>query len=494
MNRDVELERLRHENLVLRQTLAVKEEQMKLLKQENQSLQEALKETFQAIKQLREQVKALEEKQAKDSHNSHLPPSSDRFGKRNKSLRKPSGKKPGGQPGHQGHHLQPMAQVDSVVLHQVQECQHCHHELTNLPAEILERRQVIDLPPQCLWVTEHQSEEKRCPACGAATRAVFPDAVRATAQYGPRIQALGVYLVEGQMVPYARASQVLREVFGFQISASSVLGWVRMCSQAVASVETRIKEGLRTASVINQDETSVRVRRHRSYVHVCSTPFLTHYGYHPSRGRVALNAIGILAGFGGTSIHDGYNIYPGYPCQHALCNVHHLRELTFVEEVLKQPWAGKMKDLLLEMKEAVAVSRQAGKTEVDVVQLATFHFRYGALIREGFQFNPKAPPSPDGKRVKQSPAWNLLDRLHRFREATLRFLHDFAVAFDNNLAERDLRMIKVQQKVSGEFRTDQGADAFCRLRSYLSTLRKQGLPLFSALQQSLTGHPVLPTF
>src|SRR5205814_10686726 len=163
----------------------------------------------------------------KDSHNSHLPPSSDRFRKqKQKSLRKPSGKKPGGQSGHQGHHLQPLEQVDEVVLHQVQECHHCHHWLESQPADIIERQQVIDLPPRCVWVTEHQIEEKHCPACWAATRAVFPDAVRATAQYGPRIQALGVYLVEGQMVPYARASQMLREVFGLQISASSLLGWV----------------------------------------------------------------------------------------------------------------------------------------------------------------------------------------------------------------------------------------------------------------------------
>lgn len=246
--------------------------------------------------------------------------------------------------------------------------------------------------------------------------------------------------------------------------------------------------------MIHQDETGVRVRRHRSYVHVCSTPQLTHFGYHLSRGRVALNDIGILAGFGGTSIHDGLNIYPGYPCQHALCNVHHLRELTFVEEELKQPWGQKMKELLLDMKEEVAQARATGQTQLDVVKLANFHFQYGALIREGLTLNPKAPAPPGNKRMKQSPTWNLLDRLHRYREATLRFLHDFAVAFDNNLAERDLRMIKVQQKVSGEFRTDEGAERFCRIRSYLSTLRKQGLPLFTALQQVLAGHPVLPTF
>jgi transposase len=254
MNRDVELDRLRQENLALRQALGVKDEQIKLLKRENQSLKEALAETFQAVKQLRERVKTLEEQQAKDSHNSHLPPSSDCFGKRKKSLRKPSGKKPGGQLGHQGHGLQLVEQPDLVLIHRVQECLHCHHPLEQQPTEAIERRQVFDLPVRCLWVTEHQAEEKRCPACQQTTRAPFPDAVRATAQYGTRIQAFGVYLVEGQIVPHVRASQMLREVFGLQVTASSLLSWVRTCSQALVEVEARIKEGLRQAKVIHQRE------------------------------------------------------------------------------------------------------------------------------------------------------------------------------------------------------------------------------------------------
>jgi len=273
-----------------------------------------------------------------------------------------------------------MAQVDEVILHQVQECQQCHAPLESEPSEIVERRQVIDFPNKRLWVTEHQIEEKCCPVCGYTSQAAFPEDVRARAQYGPYLQALGVYLVEGQMIPYARASQLLREVFGLQVSAGSLVGWVRTCSQALAPVETRIKAGLRKAGVIHQDETGVRVRKHHSYVHVCSTPQLTHFGYHPSRGRSALNDIGILAGFDGTSIHDGYKIYPGYPCHHALCNVHHLRELTFVEEELKQPWATKMKALLLDMKEKVAQARATGQTQLDVITLANFHFQYGALI------------------------------------------------------------------------------------------------------------------
>ncbi|HEX6478752.1 MAG TPA: DUF6444 domain-containing protein [Ktedonobacteraceae bacterium] len=197
MNRDVEFERLRQENLLLRQAVVVKEEQVKLLKQESHSLQEALKETFQAVKQVRDQVKSLQnqvktlqEQQAKDSHNSHLPPSSDRFGKRKpKSLRKPSGKKPGGQAGHQGYHLQPLERVDEVILHHVQECQQCHALLESQLAEIVERRQVIDFPEKRLWVTEHQIEEKCCPVCGYTSQAAFPEDVRTRAQYGPHLQA-----------------------------------------------------------------------------------------------------------------------------------------------------------------------------------------------------------------------------------------------------------------------------------------------------------------
>jgi transposase len=424
MNRDVELDQLRRETIVLRQTVAVKDEQMRLLKQENHSLRQALKETFQATRQFREQstiltdqvntlteqVKALQEQQAKDSHNSHLPPSSDRFGKRKqKSLRKPSGKKQGGQPGHQGHHLQPMAQVDEVILHRVQECQHCHHNLESQPAEIVERRQVIDFPEKRLWITEHQTEEKRCPMCLQTSQAVFPETVKAKAQYGPHAPVAGCVSGAEPVAPLrTRQSTADAPVFGLQVSAGSLVRWVGVCSQTLTPVETRIKEGLRKARVIHQDETGVRVRKHRSFVHVCSTTQLTHYGYHRSRGRVALEAIGILPGFEGTSVHDGLKIYPTYPCQHALCNVHHLRELTFVEEELKQPWATKMKELLLDMKEEIEQARQAGHNQLDVIKLANFHFQYGALIREGFELNPKAPPPPGYKRMKQSPTWNRL--------------------------------------------------------------------------------------
>jgi transposase len=245
----------------------------------------------------------------------------------------------------------------------------------------------------------------------------------------------------------------------------------------------------------------VRVGKEGWWVHVCSTDRLTHYAAHPSRGRAALDAIGIAPLFRGKSRHDGLQSYQGYSFTQAWCNVHHLRDLTFIEEELKQPWASKMKDLLLEMKAEVERAKALSQHELDLLVLADLLRRYDEILAEGYRANPP-PPAPkkseQGKRkpgrAKQSPARNLLDRFSGGKWAVLRFLHDFAVPFDNNQAERDLRMIKVQQKVSGGFRTEDGVAMFCRIRSYLSTLRKQGIQLLSALGLTLSGHPVLPVF
>jgi transposase len=385
---------------------------------------------------------------------------------------------------------------DEVLIHPVLCCQHCHHDLRTQPADLPERRQVIDLPTKRLWVTEHRVEEKQCPRCFHLTRASFPAGVKAPAQYGTSIQTLATYLVEGQAVPYARASQLLQELLGVQLSAGSIASFVKTCHQQLAGVEKELKAALVKARVLNQDETGLRVGTAGWWVHVCSTDRLTHYAAHPSRGRPALDAIGIAPQFRGTSVHDGLVSYQGYGFTQALCNVHHLRELTFVEEELKQRWACKMKELLLEMKAEVERAKALGQHELDLLVLADFLRRYDELLTEGYQANPPSPPPKKRTpgRPKQSPARNLLDRLAQSKWAVLRFLLDFAVPFDNNQAERDLRMIKVQQKVSGCFRTEVGVAMFCRIRSYLSTLRKQGMELLAALNHTLSGHPVLPAF
>ena len=449
-----------------------------------------------------ERINTLERQQAKDSHTSSLPPSSDRFVRPPKSLRQKSGKRAGGQQGHRGHHLRQVETPDEILIHPVLCCEHCQHDMHTQPAAMPERRQVIDLPTKRLWVTEHRVEEKQCPTCFHLTRASFPETVKAPAQYGTSIQALATYLVEGQAVPYARASHLLQELFGvLQLSAGSIATFVTTCHQQLAEVETQIKAALVKAPVLNQDETGLRVGTTGWWVHVCSTDRLTHYAAHPSRGRVALNAIGIAPQFRGTSVHDGLLSYQGYCFTQALCNVHHLRELTFVEEELGQVWARMMKDLLLEMKAEVEQAKGLDQHHVDVQILASFLRRYDELLTEGYLANP--PPSTPKKsehskrtpgRPKQSLARNLLNRLSESKWAVLRFLLDFAVPFDNNQAERDLRMIKVQQKVSGCFRTEDGVAMFCRIRSSLSTLHKQGIKLFPALNHTFLGHPVLPAF
>lgn len=515
MTKDEELEQLRAEKNVWRDLAHEKHQEVQHLQQDKQILREGLKEAIEAIGRLHEQIKTLEglieaqqeriktleRQQAKDSHNSNLPPSSDRFVRSPKSLRQTSGKKPGGQKGHRGHHLRQVERPDEVIIHPVVCCEHCQHDLRMRRADLPERRQVMDLPEKRLWVTEHQVEEKQCPRCFHLTRASFPATVSAPAQYGAGIQTLATYLVEGQAVPYARASQLLQELLGVQLSAGSIATFVTTCHRQLAEVEPQLKAALLKGGVLHQDETGMRVGTKGWWVYVSSTARLTHYAAHPSRGRAGLDAIGIAPAFRGTCVHDGLRSYQGYRFTQALCNVHHLRELTFIEEELKQDWARKMKELLLDMKAAVAQAKANGLSELDLLTLAEFLARYERIIAQGYQANP--PPGPprtaaQGKRkpgrAKQNPARNLLDRLSTEKWAVLRFLHDFAVPFDNNQAERDLRMIKIQQKVSGCFRTEAGIVMFCRIRSYLSTLRKQGMALFAALQCTLLGHPVLPAF
>ncbi len=296
MTKDEELDQLRAEKTVLCERLQRKDEELDQSHQANQDLREGLKQAIMALDSqqervktleglvdfLQERIKTLERHQAKDSHNSSLPPSSDRFVRTPKSLRHKSGKKAGGQPGHRGHHLQQVETPDEVLIHPVVCCKHCQQDLRAQRADMPERRQVMDLPVKRLWVTEHRVEEKQCPTCFHLTRACFPASGSAPAQYGPSIQTLATYLVEGQCVPYARASQLLRELLGVQLLAGSIASFVKTCHQQLAEVETELKAALVKAHVIHQDETALRVGTSGWWVHVCSTDRLTHYAAHPA--------------------------------------------------------------------------------------------------------------------------------------------------------------------------------------------------------------------
>src|SRR5437763_10371598 len=349
MTAQEELIQLRQENSLLREQVGLQQETITLQGELIQRQQEQIRLQEQQLSLLTEQVKVLQERLAKDSHNSHLPPSSDRFVRQPKSLRKKSGKKPGGQAGHGGNTLKLSETPDQVIVHPVEHCQHCQRDLREVESLHVERRQVLDLPPKRVVVIEHQAQQKCCPTCQQISSAAFPQDVRAPVQYGAALGAVGVYLVQQQLLPYERASEVIEDLLGPSMSVGTLQGLVARCAKQLAPVEQQIKAALSRAEVLHQDESGLYVAGQRHWMHVSATEHLTHYAVHAKRGKEALDAIGILADFQGVSVHDGWCSYWLYLCLHALCNVHHLRELTFLSEEQQQAWAGQMIEVLLDM-------------------------------------------------------------------------------------------------------------------------------------------------
>ena len=449
-----------------------------------------------------QRITELENRLAKDSHNSHKPPSSDGSAKKAKksSLRRKTGKKPGGQPGHPGTTLYLADWPDHIIRHEPTNCARCGTSLDRTRQEEagFERRQVHDVPSLLgLAVTEHRALRKVCSVCKSTTSGSFPQSVTRPVQYGEHLKAIGVYLQEYQLLPFARTRELLFDLFGTAPSEGTLAAAKAECYAGLAPVETAIKRAISEANVAHFDETGVRIGARMHWLHQAGTKRLTFYAHHKKRGREALDAIGILLpAFGGTSVHDGFSSYFTYSlCAHALCNAHLLRELTAVHEQDAQQqtsWAGRMIKLLREIKTAVDQSRDAGKLRLEDEKREAFEARYRRLVAEGLGANPPPPPTGKRGRPKQSPTKNLLDRLDKHQQAVLAFMDDFSVPFDNNLAERDLRMVKVHQKVSGCFRSPEGASQFCRIRGYISTLRKQGYHVLSALQSIFAGKPYTP--
>jgi transposase len=450
--------------------------------------------------ELVDQVRQLQARLAqatKDSHNSSKPPSSDPLGrKRPRSQRQKSGKKPGGQLGHRGETLRLVAVPDEVVAHRPAVCATCQLTLdAAAPAEGYERRQVHEVPPVRLLVREHRALHVRCPSCARVSVGTFPAEATSRAQYGPRLRALAVYLIEQQLIPYARVRALFAEVLGAQVSLGTLTRWVAQGAAALRPVEDAIKAALVRAPVLHVDETGVRRAGKLAWAHVASTARLTHYAIHAKRGTPATDAIGILPSYHGVSVHDGWKPYRAYTaCRHALCNIHHLRELTFLAEAYHQPWAKEVKELLLAMKAAVTAARRQGEQTLPATERRTLVARYEELMAAGLAANPPPERRPGQRgRLKQSPARNLLERLWLGQEEVLAFLDDFTIPFDNNQAEQDLRMLKVQQKIEGSFRAEQGAEAFDLIRGYCASLRKQGVALLVALETVFTDQPLYPT-
>jgi transposase len=360
-----------------------------------------------------------------------------------------------------------------------------------------EKRQVFDIPPVNLVVTEHQSQIKTCPKCGKLNKANFPQSVslKAPVQYGPNILASAIYSKNYQFIPYERISEFFDDIMGIKICPATIIKAEKQCFRNLEEFENTIKEKLITSPVIHCDETGMKIEGKRHWLHVASNDKYTCYYSHRKRGTEAMNAMGILPEFKGTAVHDGWKPYSNYDCNHALCNVHLKRELTGIEENYNQQWAKDMNELLSEMKKYADECKEQVK-DLDFEQIKVLEERFNTTLLKGIEENPPSVnPIRKGKRGRnpKTKAKNLLDRFLEHKEKILRFLTDLKVPFENNQAERDIRMMKLQQKISGTFRTTQGAQAFCRIRAYISTIKKNNLPVINAILAALKGAPLTIT-
>ena len=452
-------------------------------------------ETLEGLQKIvleqQKEIARLKARLSKDSHNSSKPSSSDGLGKRYKSLRTKSENKAGGKVGHSGTTLKKSAHIDHIIVHPLPEkCDICGDSLSDvIGTEGSETRQVIDLPAIRFQVTEHRIIHAQC-RCGAQHCSQFPKDLVSAVQYGTSVRAAAVYLNQYQQIPFQRCADAMRDLFGIHIAASSVVNYTEQVALLLRPKVAQIKAALVSQHVVHFDETGLRQGKTLVWAHSASTSELTWYGVHQKRGNEAINSFDILTQFKGVAIHDGWKAYRQYACLHSLCNAHHLRELLFVFETTKQTWSREMMHLLCEAKKQKA-AMQNDQLDLNCKQIEDIKQRYLALVERGMKVNPVRQRESDSKRqygsVKQTDATNLLRRLFDYSEDVLRFTTDPNVPFDNNQAERDIRMIKLKQKISGCFRSWEGVDYFCTIRSYLSTLRKNKHNLFEALTDAFNG-------
>ena len=463
----------------------------------------AVRELNKQLREARRQTRQARERHLahlmKDSQNSSLPPSQDRR-KRTRSLREKSGRKPGGQVGHPGTTLDFVATPDRLIIHAPADCHLCGSTLDESEVARTERRQVHDLPPPRVEVTEHRAQTKVCRRCGTENKAEFPAGVRAPVQYGARARAAAAYLMGYQLLPYERCAEAMGDLFDCHLSPGTLATLLTGCSGELVEPVMLITEGLRRATVLGVDETNLRVSGRQDWVHVSSTERLTLLVHDRRRGTPAISGIGILPRYEGVVVHDGFSPYDQYrQCRHARCNAHLLRELNYVIETSKAGWATEMKALLLEIKAAVDKAREGGSNGLSPRRKRRWLKKYEGLIDEAKKLygtlrkkRGRAKKAQPAESVIRAAARKLACRLGEKREEILLFMHDFSVPFDNNQSERDLRMLKVKQKVSGCFRTEEGAAEFCRLRSYVSTMKKQGRGVMEAISSLFAGKALMP--
>jgi transposase len=477
------------------------EEEASQLRKENAERKEELARKEQRIAEreglLMSALLRIEERErrlAKESQNSSKPPSSDGY-KRKGKKRPSSGKATGGQAGHRGHTLERVETPDQVVIHRPSQCEACQCDLGTVTGQVKERRQSHELPALRLMVTEHQMEVLTCPRCQHHTVGTFPTEVCAPAQYGSGVRALAVSLSQYQWLPMERIGEVFEDLLSCSFSEGTLANWIQEAAHTLEPTMHVLTSLLVAQKLDHVDETGARVKGLLHWFHVNATRWLTLSHWHRQRGQKAIDAIGILPSSTGRAIHDRWSSYDHYCCAHSVCGAHLLRDCLLIAERDHQAWAQEMHDLLVRMSQITAQFRAAGTHGLPQAERDNLLLPYFAILQQGFAFHRMQAPSPEtpvpkkpGRR-KQEDAKNLLDALLARAEQVLAFLDDLSVPFSNTQAERDLRMVNVQQKISGTFRSAEGATAFCVIRSSLSTMHKQGRSMLTAMTAVFEGSP-----
>lgn len=421
-------------------------------------------------KELKQEINELKNQINKNSQNSHQPSSQDKF-KKNNPQRPKSNKSSGGQKGHKGNFLKESEHPDRIIKHELKNCPFCYFNLENEISVKIKKAQVFDIPQLKIEVEEHQIEEKYCPCCQKFCCSSLPKGVEFGPHYGKNIQALMIYLRTYHLVTSGRLVELIEDMFHHKLSEGSLYNTEKACYNGLEKFENKLKDTLKVSSLLYADETGVKVLENNHYLHVLSTRYSTFFCIHSKRGQEAIEAINILPHFKGILIHDHFKSYFHYGYEHALCNAHHLRELQYVFDCTKHRWALDMQNLLKKIKNT------KDNQQLTAAKCKTFDLEYDHLIALG-NIQQKEDPHPLCKAPKETC---LLRRLKNYKFSTLLFMYQEQVPFDNNQAERDLRMMKVKMKISGCFRSLTGSQSFCRIRSYISTVKKNGMAVLQSL-------------
>ncbi len=457
--------------------LSDKEQLIRLL----QEFRDFKKETAKIISGLRKENQELKDKLAKyenpkNSNNSSIPPSQDP-NRVTMTLRKKSGKKVGGQKGHKGYKLLKVSDSDKIILHNITKCEYCQSALSEQGE--LKSRQVVDIPMLKMEVTEHQIMIKTCTNCGKQNKSSFPKDLIQEAQYGNNIKALTLYLQQYHMLPYARCSELIKDLTGHKISVGSLANFQVSGYKNLKSFEDEIKKALLQMPVLHADETGIRQSGKQHWMHVLSNSSMSYFGYHAKRGKEAINDFGLIPLYKGTLVHDRFSTYFSYLCKHSLCNAHILRELLYLWESKELKWARNLSNLLSGVHHNIKQGKIYSPEEYERI-LSCFEKIIAPTIKN---YNPVYTKKKEEK---------LAFALEKHKLLFLKFIREKEVPFDNNQAERDLRMIKVKQKVSGCFREPNYAQYFARIRSYISTLKKNQENILLNMQLAFDQNPFLP--